>query len=200
MPKLIRVYDPDEPERRINLVIAEANCPGLLEFLAEMPYRTETPLIRGVLYQWYLKHRDAGTLGEAIQEALEGSGGLIEAAPQDKQVRRGAKGRSAKAVKPRAIYARPAARPSTLNPEQEAPPVQQPLSQGVVASPPTPMREAPPQSTQDGTIAASPGALPADRPDANPGEIAADTASTLSTAEVDPDALAALDKLGEMFG
>lgn len=74
MPKLIRVFDPDEPERRINLVIAEATCPGALEFLAEMPYRTETPLIRGVLYQWFIKHRDAGTLDDAIEEALAGPG------------------------------------------------------------------------------------------------------------------------------
>lgn len=76
MAKFVRVYDPDETERRITLIVSEDNCPGLLSFLAEMPYRTETPLIRGIFHQWFLHHSEAGTLDDAIRCALEGPGGL----------------------------------------------------------------------------------------------------------------------------
>lgn len=196
MPKLIRVFDPDEPERRINLVIAEATCPGALEFLAEMPYRTETPLIRGVLYQWFIKHRDAGTLDDAIEEALAGPGGLIESAPHDKQVRRGAKGRSARVLKPRAISARPAARPATpsqvaVAPAEQPPPLRetvvepiQPLLAQGVEEAETPATIVPPAIA----VAANPGTVPATQP------------APASPQSFDPVALEALEKLGDMFG
>ncbi|MBJ2259206.1 hypothetical protein [Pseudomonas psychrophila] len=77
MGKLVRVYDPDETERRINLILPDAVCPGLLEFMSELPYGNDTPLIRGVFYQWFVQHRDAGTLDEALSDALSGPGGLI---------------------------------------------------------------------------------------------------------------------------
>ncbi|SBW85409.1 hypothetical protein PVE_P0371 (plasmid) [Pseudomonas veronii 1YdBTEX2] len=42
MAKLVRVYDPDETERRINLTLPDAVCPGLLEFMSELPYGNDT--------------------------------------------------------------------------------------------------------------------------------------------------------------
>ena len=80
MSKWVRVYDPDEKQKTINLVIQEDHCPGLLELLCELPYRTETPLIRGVLYQWFLLHQAAGTLDVAIEAAWNGAGGFIASA------------------------------------------------------------------------------------------------------------------------
>ncbi|SDJ20804.1 hypothetical protein [Pseudomonas abietaniphila] len=96
MAKLIRVYDPNEKERKINLNIPEDACPGLLEFMSELPYGNDTPLIRGVFYQWYLRNLEAGTLDEALNEVLAGPGGLIptgrqsrrEAAPQPSRKKR----------------------------------------------------------------------------------------------------------------
>jgi len=77
MAKLVRVYDPDETERRINLILPDAVCPGLLEFMSELPYGNDTPLIRGVFYQWFLQHSEAGTLDDALNNVLSGPGGLI---------------------------------------------------------------------------------------------------------------------------
>lgn len=77
MAKLVRVYDPDETERRINLILPDAVCPGLLEFMSELPYGNDTPLIRGVFYQWFIQHSEAGTLDDALNEVLSGPGGLI---------------------------------------------------------------------------------------------------------------------------
>ncbi|WP_173678026.1 MULTISPECIES: hypothetical protein [unclassified Pseudomonas] len=77
MAKLVRVYDPDETERRINLILPDAVCPGLLEFMSELPYGNDTPLIRGVFYQWFIQHSEAGTLDDALNKVLSGPGGLI---------------------------------------------------------------------------------------------------------------------------
>ncbi|MBX8557071.1 hypothetical protein K5D56_21640 [Pseudomonas cichorii] len=82
MAKLVRVYDPDETERRINLILKEAVCPGLLEFMSELPYGMDTPLIRGVFYQWFKKHSEEGTLEEALHEVLSGPAGLISLGSQ----------------------------------------------------------------------------------------------------------------------
>jgi len=82
MAKLVRVYDPDETERRINLILKEAVCPGLLEFMSELPYGMDTPLIRGLFYQWFLKHSEEGTLDEALNSVLSGPAGLISLGTQ----------------------------------------------------------------------------------------------------------------------
>lgn len=76
MPRHQKIYDPDETERRMPLIVRETQCPGMLRFLAALPYRQETPLIRGVLYQWFLHHLEQGTLDAAVQAALSGPGGL----------------------------------------------------------------------------------------------------------------------------
>ncbi|GAB0084323.1 hypothetical protein TOC8172_40360 [Pseudomonas syringae] len=73
MAKLVRVYDPDETERRINLILKEAVCPGLLEFMSELPYGMDTPLIRGVFYQWFKKHSEEGTLDESFKQSFVGT-------------------------------------------------------------------------------------------------------------------------------
>lgn len=59
------------------LVVKDADCPGLPAFLVSLAYGTETALIRGVLYDWYLMHSTNGTLTAAVAAALDGPGGLI---------------------------------------------------------------------------------------------------------------------------
>lgn len=73
MPRLIRQYDPTDTYRRVTMEIKEANCPGFLEFLAQLPYGHETSLLRAVAYQWFLEHQSK--LDLAIATALLGPGG-----------------------------------------------------------------------------------------------------------------------------
>jgi membrane carboxypeptidase/penicillin-binding protein PbpC len=73
MARIIRQYDPTETLRRITIEIKEANCPGLLEFLSQLPYGHESSLLRAVTYQWFLEHQ--GNLDQAIANALCGLGG-----------------------------------------------------------------------------------------------------------------------------
>jgi hypothetical protein len=72
MARIIRQYDPTETLRRITIVITEANCPDLLEFLSQLPYGHESSLLRTVTYQWFLEHQ--GNLDQAIANALCGFG------------------------------------------------------------------------------------------------------------------------------
>lgn len=67
MPKIIRVYDPDEVERRIQFLIKDSDYPGLLKVLGSLPHGAESPLIRFVLYQWFLRQKKEGTLESTIE-------------------------------------------------------------------------------------------------------------------------------------
>lgn len=109
MAKLVRVYDPDETERRVNLILKDAVCPGLLEFMSELPYGNETPLIRGIFYQWFLEHSEAGTLDNALNTALSGPGGLIAIGSQGSREPVTAKPRK-RIAKQRSVTARPGGR------------------------------------------------------------------------------------------
>lgn len=75
--KIVRIYDPSVTQRRIPLELHESACPGLIEFLTTIPYGTETPLVRGVLYQWFIAHKEAGTLDEAVNQVLSGPGAKV---------------------------------------------------------------------------------------------------------------------------
>lgn len=109
MAKLIRVYDPNETERKINLNIPEDVCPGLLEFMSELPYGKDTPLIRGVFYQWFLSHSEAGTLDEALNDALAGPGGMIATGRQSKRDTAAPPTRKKRVPRQREITAKPGA-------------------------------------------------------------------------------------------
>lgn len=76
MAKIVRVHDPSERQRRLPLVVQEDVCPGLLEYLSTLQYGHETPLIRGIVYQWFLHHKDAGSLRDAAAAVLAGPGGV----------------------------------------------------------------------------------------------------------------------------
>jgi hypothetical protein len=82
VPEIIRQYNPNVKSKRIGIEIPEPFCPGLLEFFAHLPYGLETPLIRGIVYQWFLAHRDYGQLEEAVRAILEGPGGSSKRTPE----------------------------------------------------------------------------------------------------------------------
>lgn len=118
MAKLVRVYDPDETERRINLILKDAVCPGLLEFMSELPYGNETPLIRGIFYQWFLEHCEAGTLDDALNDALSGPGGLISIGSQGTREPPSARHRK-RVPKQRSVTAKPGGRqPATVHSDE----------------------------------------------------------------------------------
>lgn len=191
MAKLVRLFDPNEPERRINLVIQEDACPGLLEFLASMPYRTETPLLRGIIYQWFVMNRDAGTLDEAIQSALEGVGGLMKSHAETAPPKKPGPGRPrTRAIRtPRAIAARPMARSKVSQAEQPAKadsPHQAPnQSPGV----------APEVSRHEPSAAVDPEVAPVNSPVAR----ALPNPPQAIRPVIDPDAMSVMDSLDSAF-
>jgi hypothetical protein len=75
MAKFLKIFDPNETYRRIGLEIREDNCPGLIEFLALLPYGFESSVLRSGFYQWYLENKAKGDLEQAVRTALTGLGG-----------------------------------------------------------------------------------------------------------------------------
>jgi hypothetical protein len=118
MAKLVRVYDPDETERRINLILKDAVCPGLLEFMSELPYGNDTPLIRGVFYQWFIQHSEAGTLDDALNKVLSGPGGLISVGSQGAREPLNARPRK-RIPKQRSVTAKAGGRPPATGHSEE---------------------------------------------------------------------------------
>jgi hypothetical protein len=70
MPSVVKVFDPDVTRRQMTFVVAEETTPGLMEFFASLPYRTEAALIRTVMYEWFLSQKEAGTLDDAVSNIL----------------------------------------------------------------------------------------------------------------------------------
>ncbi|MBV0882159.1 hypothetical protein KTQ42_23055 [Noviherbaspirillum sp. L7-7A] len=89
MARYIKQYDPNETHRRIGIEVQEERCPGLLEFLASLPMGVETPAIRAVFYQWYLEHVQNDTLGEALEKAISGPGGVAQSRRRTEMARTG---------------------------------------------------------------------------------------------------------------
>jgi hypothetical protein len=144
MAKLVRVYDPDETERRINLIIREAVCPGLLEFLSELPFGNETPLIRGVFYQWFMQHSEAGTLDDALNHVLSGPGGLMSIGSQGNSEPPSARHRK-RVPKQRSVTAKAGGRtPASVNSDEPAASNSTVVQDSQPASPP-PAQPQPPE-------------------------------------------------------
>lgn len=70
MSSLMKVFDPNTTRRPVSVVYTEEACPGLLEFFSSLPYRTESTLIRTVIYDWFVSHKESGTLDAAVSEIL----------------------------------------------------------------------------------------------------------------------------------
>jgi hypothetical protein len=70
MPSLVKVFDPEVTRRQLTFVVSEESTPGLMEFFASLPYRTEAALIRTVMYEWFVTQKEAGTLDDAVTNIL----------------------------------------------------------------------------------------------------------------------------------
>lgn len=70
MSSVVKVFDPEVTRRQMTFVVAEETTPGLMEFFASLPYRTEAALIRTVMYEWFLSQKEAGTLDDAVTNIL----------------------------------------------------------------------------------------------------------------------------------
>lgn len=71
MARYQKVHDPDQTERRFNLVVPRDQCPGFLEFVDNLPMRWESAVLRGILYQFFESHRQIGDLDDAVRSAAE---------------------------------------------------------------------------------------------------------------------------------
>jgi hypothetical protein len=58
----------------LNLRYTETQCPGLHQALESAPNDAKRPLARGIIYQWFLHHQQAGTLTKAVVATLAGPG------------------------------------------------------------------------------------------------------------------------------
>lgn len=58
----------------LNLRYTEQQCPGMRDILASAPFDQQSALVRGILYQWCLVHKQQGTLELAMSTALNGPG------------------------------------------------------------------------------------------------------------------------------
>ncbi|RMQ20831.1 hypothetical protein ALQ08_200233 [Pseudomonas syringae pv. delphinii] len=151
MAKLIRVYDPNETERKINLNIPEDVCPGLLEFMSELPYGKDTPLIRGVFYQWFLSHSEAGTLDQALNDALAGPGGMIATGRQSKRESAAPPTRKKRVPRQREITAKPGAvKAPAVEPPSEPLAPAEPMEPALVVEEVRPSLQPEPVSLQTG--------------------------------------------------
>lgn len=70
MAKIIKVFDRKEVKRRIGLEFSEFNSPGLLEFMAHLPYGFESSVLRGIINQWFIEHKEKGDFEAAVLDAL----------------------------------------------------------------------------------------------------------------------------------
>lgn len=58
----------------LNLRYTETQCPGLHQALESAPNDQLSALARGIIYQWFLHHEQAGTLTKAVVATLAGPG------------------------------------------------------------------------------------------------------------------------------
>ena len=76
MGKLVKVFDPDERERQLHYWLREHQVPGLLRFLARLPYGAEAAFLRGVAQLWVLENGNAGDIDDRVNRAIDAGGGL----------------------------------------------------------------------------------------------------------------------------
>lgn len=212
MAKLVRVYDPDETERRINLILPDAVCPGLLEFMSELPYGNDTPLIRGVFYQWFIQHSEAGTLDDALNEVLSGPGGLISVG--GKGARDPINSRPRKRIpKQRSVTAKPGGRqtaavhteepgPSDSTLAQDAQPAIQPAAQPQPIEPQVHAKAdlpAPVQPAGQASADPAPSPLTLQHQNEHPLPVAQTSAGDGAGQMPDAEQVALLNSMGTMF-
>lgn len=58
----------------LNVRYTDEQCPGMREVLSSAPMDQQSALVRGILYQWCLMHKQSGTLEQAMTNVLNGPG------------------------------------------------------------------------------------------------------------------------------
>lgn len=58
----------------LNVRYTDEQCPGMREILASAPMDQQSALVRGILFQWCLMHKQSGTLEQAMINVLNGPG------------------------------------------------------------------------------------------------------------------------------
>lgn len=74
VPKIVKVYSPDELERQVHFIVREHQSPGLLKFLAGLPYGTEGNWWRSVAMLWIHQNADCHDFDSRLAEALATTG------------------------------------------------------------------------------------------------------------------------------
>lgn len=117
MARIQKVHDPAETQRTINFIVKEDDCPGMLEFLAGVPYRMEGPFIHALVFQWLTQHAESNSLDAEFVKVVNGPGGV---SPTKKAI---------KLLQPR----RPRGRPRETAPTGKRKPINE--TSGAVPSP-----------------------------------------------------------------
>jgi hypothetical protein len=170
MSKLVKVFDPDETYRQIHFNLREEQAPGVLRFLASLPYGIEGAFWRGAAAQWIAQHQGASDIDAHLQDVISAGGGMESRGVKTRVVTKKARGRAA--VKLKVAQPSPAFQPARK-------PVRSPSLQGQPTA----------ASSATGSAAAWPPAAPPNLP---PDAVAA-LEGPLSAAET--AALADLDAL-----
>lgn len=129
MPKIVKVYSPDELERQVHFIVREHQSPGLLKFLAELPFGTEGAWWRGVGMLWIQQHADSPGFQQRLAEALAATG--VEAGVPQSRKRRASVTRDRKASTARTSHTQ---KPSEQVAQPPAVPAQSSIPQ-VLAAP-----------------------------------------------------------------
>lgn len=61
--------------RKITVEFLDQHAPGITQFLLNLPSRTETAFIRGLIYQWMLANVGTEDYQDRLMEVLDGPGG-----------------------------------------------------------------------------------------------------------------------------
>ncbi|WP_194725893.1 hypothetical protein [Noviherbaspirillum malthae] len=69
------IGDDEEKSRRIHIIIKAEDCPGFLSHLSSLPHGAEGPLIRAILFDWYSKQKNEGTLDSTVAAFLKSLNG-----------------------------------------------------------------------------------------------------------------------------
>lgn len=85
MPKIVKVYSPDELERQVHFIVREHQSPGLLKFLAALPFGTEGAWWRGVGMLWIQQHAESPEFQQELAEVLAATGVEAGAPPPRKR-------------------------------------------------------------------------------------------------------------------
>lgn len=198
--------------RKLTIVLRDDHAPGIVEFLASLPDRTEAAFIRGLVYQWMLENWTTEDREQRLMAVLNGPGGRMTIAHgMSARVLSPLRSRRARSVRPPLAALTPAAPHEAaqdvmpgrfasrhqVSGAEHTPPASGPAT---TAPTPTPAAVvAPPPAPVESPVISKPHPVPNTPPPQDP-SVTPVTAPSSAELDLDPDALAALDNLSGMFG